>query len=247
MSPLARARAAMADGGDPLAFWELFARTELILALEAEPADDRIVPQVFETSDGPFALAFETAAALADFAGTAAPYAALPGRALAVMLGQGECGLALDPGGAAILISAQELDWLTQTLATPPETGAADIAEVLPPGDVPRPILDAIAGRLAPGLFESLVIARARTGDETAPLIAVLGAAPATEPPLAAALAEALAFAGAPPEWRIGFFPATGPLAQALRRAGLRLDIAEVEPPKPVPPGSDPSKPPRLR
>jgi len=249
MSDLATAHAAMqSDETASLGFWDLFARSELILALNAEPEGLTIDPQVFETSEGAFALGFTTEAALADFAGGIAPYAAIPGRAVAAILGQGGYGLALDPGGAAILLGPDELRWLTETLATAPETGEAAIRDVLPPGDVAPGLLEAIGARLVPGLFEALVLARARdgAGAET-PLIAVLGPAMDAEPPLAAALSEALAFAAASSDWQIGFFPVEGPLSQALLRQGMRLDIREAAPPKPVAPGSDPTKPPRLR
>lgn len=228
-----------------LAFWERFARSEFILALEAEPEGDAIAPQVFTTSEGAFALAFHDAEALAGFAGAPAPYAALPGRALAAILGQGGYGLALDPGGEAVVLGADELRWLAETLAAGPDAGPTEIARVLAPGDVPPNLLEAIETRLAPGLFEALVLAR--IDDEATPLIAVLGADEAAEAPLAAALSEALAFAGAGPDWQIGFFPARGDLAEALLRNGLRLEVTMEDPPAPAAPGSQPGKPPRLR
>lgn len=231
-----------------LAFWETFARSELILALDAEPDGQAISPQVFATSEGSFALAFYGTQALADFAGAPAPYAAMPGRALAALLVQGGYGLALDPGGAGIVLAAEDLRWLTETLATPPDPGAAAIARVEPPGEVPPDLLDAIAARVAPGLFEDLVLAR--IDEDALPLVAVIGPDEAAEAPLAAALSEALAFAGAGPDWQIGFFPKSGPLAEALRRHGMRLEItaeAAERPAPPAAPGSVPGKPPRLR
>jgi len=250
MSDLYRAHAAamQEDEAAALPFWDLFARSELILALNAESEGDSIDPQVFETSEGAFAVGFTSEAGLAEFSDGIVPYAAIPGRAAAAILGMAGYGLVLDPGEAAILLGPEELVWLTETLATAPEAGEAAIREVLPPGEVATALLEAIGARLAPGLFTALVLARAAAdGGAVTPLIAVLGPAPGAEPPLAAALSEALAFAAASDDWQIGFFPAEGPLAAALLRQGMRLDIEEAEPPKPVAPGSDPTKPPKLR
>jgi hypothetical protein len=48
----------------------------------------------------------------------------------------------------------------------------------------------------------------------------------------------------------VSFFDADAPIAERLSRVGLRFDLPQpvlVKPPEMIAPGSDPTKPPRLR
>jgi hypothetical protein len=73
----------------------------------------------------------------------------------------------------------------------------------------------------------------------------------AAQPALAKAANEALTFSGIEAgAMDVGFFAASDPVAASLARAGLKFDLPEPEAPqeyKPVKPGSDPQKPPRLK
>ena len=112
--------AAPDDTAARLAFYHRLAGSELHLLLEAEPeaSSDTVTPQVFEVEGAAYALAFDSGARLAAFAGAPAPYAALPGRTLANMMAAGGIGLGLnlDVAPSAILIPPDALAGLRATL-----------------------------------------------------------------------------------------------------------------------------------
>ena len=108
--------AAPEDNARQLRFYQRLAESELYLLLTDEPQGDDISPEIFDVADGRFVLAFDRADRLAQFAGRAVPYVALPGRVLAQMLaGQGVgLGLNLDVAPSAMLIPAEAVAWLNQ-------------------------------------------------------------------------------------------------------------------------------------
>ncbi|MBQ1203201.1 MAG: SseB family protein, partial [Loktanella sp.] len=87
--------AAPEDDSIRLRFYERLADSEVFLMLGAEADGDHITPALFDVEDGQFALIFDREERLADFAGRAVPYAALPGRALVQMLAGQGVGLGL--------------------------------------------------------------------------------------------------------------------------------------------------------
>ncbi len=100
MTDLDQAHAAMEaapeDDAARLRFYERLADTELFMLLGAEAENDQITPELFEIEDQRFTLVFDREERLSQFVGRVAPYAGLPGRAVAQMLqGQG-IGLALN-------------------------------------------------------------------------------------------------------------------------------------------------------
>ena len=260
MTPLDQAHRAMAaapdDDGARLGYYEALAATELILMLEAEPGPKATLqPALFETEAGRLALAFDGEDRLAGFTGTPTPYAALPGRALVAMLAGQGLGLGVDLSApSAFLMPADAVDWLAATLATVPAP-VTDRPAALAAPDLPAALVRSLDRRFAAaaGLARSAVLAGVTWADgRRGHLLAVVDPAPGAEAALAAALGEAVTFSGiAAGAIDIAFLAAGDPLLPHLARSGRRFDLpaAPVSAPRPAPaaPGSDPSRPPKLR
>jgi hypothetical protein len=255
------AHAAMeaAPGSDAarLRFYERLADGELMLLLADEAEGETIAPRVFDLGEeGRFVLVFDREDRLSAFAGGPAPYAALPGRALAGMLaGQGiGLGVNLDVAPSSILIPSDAVDWLAATLAQAPAEIAARPDELHPPRGLPETVLTALDARLAraAGLASTALLAGViYEGGARGHMLAFVGAAPGAEPALARAVGEALTFSGVEAgSLDVAFFGPEEPIVARLERCALRFDLPEPEAPArpaPVAPGSDPGKPPRLR
>lgn len=253
---------AVADGvnsGDDakrLAFFDRFAASELYLLLEAEAEGGRIRPRIFPTAEATLVLAFDLEERLSAFAGGAAPYAALSGRALAEMLSGQGLGVALNLGSAfETVLDATALGWLDTTLQDRPAEVEAHPEEVSAPAGLPEALLTALDARLsgAAGLaaMAYLVAVRYR-GGVNSHLMAFIDPVPDAEPSLARAVGEALTFSGLEAGvLDVGFFRASDPVCAKLAKSGLRFDLPEPESGTleavPPPPGSDPDTPPRLR
>lgn len=256
-TPLDRAHQAMMtapeDDGARLRFHERLADAELFLLLDREAEGETIEPRVFDTDDGRFLAAFDREDRLAAFAGGIAPYAALPGRALAAMLAGRGVGLALNPGAASeTLVAPEALDWLVATLAHRPEPAEARPETLHPPRALPEPLLAALDAKLAlmAGLAEAAWLVEARyPGGRHGLLLTFVAARPAAEPALAQAVAETLRFSGLEGlTIDVAFLAAGDPLAETLARVGLGFDLPRPETPAPRrAPGSDPDAPPILR
>jgi hypothetical protein len=258
MTDLDRAHAAMESAPDDplprLRFYEALAEADLTLWLAAEPppgADP--VPALFDTADGRFALVFDSDERLASFAEGPAAYAALPGRALVQMLAGQGVGLGLNLGVApsSFLMPADSVDWLAQALAPSPVPATAR-PESLGPPSLPETVIAALDRKLgrSAGLAVSALLSGADWGGgRKGHVLAVIGARPGAEEPLAQAISEALTFSGQDRETLdVVFLAADDPLAARIARQALRLDLPGVEvAPSPSAPGSDPSRPPRLR
>lgn len=260
MTPLDAAHAAMVAAPDDdtarLRFYERVADAELFLLLTEEARDERISPEIFEVEDGRFVLAFDREARLADFTGRAAPYAALSGRVLSGMLAGQGIGLALNPEAApsSILIPAQALDWLADTLSNAPDQVEAGIAEVTAPAGLPDALIAALDTKLATagGLARSACLAGVTyRGGGRGLLLGFIDALEQAQPALAKAAGEVLAFSGLEAGvMDVGFFAASDPMADKLAAVGLTFDLPEPTVPSAegiAAPGSDPAKPPILR
>ncbi len=258
-SPLDTAHAAMALGGEAeaLRFYQLLADTPLSLLLAREAEGEAIEPQVFELSDGPVVLAFDSEERLAGFQSGPVPYAVLPGRVIAQGLaGQGLwLGLNLGTGAASeTLLPPEALSHLLELLDVAPQETAAQPRRFDAPR-VPQALEQALTLALtgASGLAGGAVLA-AVTYDSGASghMLALVGATPAAEPALARAVAEALAFAGLEAAvLDVTFLSPDDPALQAMAAVGRSYAIAAPAPDAPAPmpaaPGTDPSRPPRLR
>jgi len=262
MTPLDTAHAAMEASGDDTArlrFFDRLTDAELFLMLTEEPTGDTLSPDLIDTAEGRFALAFDTEQRLAEFAGKITPYAALSGRALAAMLAGQGVGLALNPDVApsAILLPADALVWLVETLAKQPESIAARPTALSTPKGLPELLLTALDAKLAAatGLAQAawLVAVTYDTGAK-GHMLAFVDPRPGAESALTRAMAEALTFSGIEAGWLdVAFVTAQDPIAERLARVGLRFDLPQSEhgaAQDGTPgqnPGMNPDRPPRLR
>ncbi|SIO55018.1 SseB protein N-terminal domain-containing protein [Rhodovulum sp. ES.010] len=256
-TPLDRAHAAMAAAPDDpaarLRYLGLLAASELVLLLDREAEEDRIVPAVFPLDEGRFVLAFDRETRLTAFTGAPAPYAAMPGRALADLLAGQGLGLAVNPGAAAHdLLPPDAVAWWAETLAPAPAPLQLDPEALTAPGALPEALLAALdchlakAGALAPRAW----LAGIRyAGGGSGLLLAFEEARPGAEAALARLVAEALRFSGLEAgALDVTFIARDGKLAGALARRGLRIDLAAPGPAAAAPrPARAADAPPRLR
>ncbi|WP_170434483.1 SseB family protein [Ruegeria arenilitoris] len=238
-----------------LRFFERLADNELFLLLTEEARDENISPELFDVADGRFVLAFDREDRLAQFAGRPAPYAALSGRVLAGMLaGQGiGLGLNLEVAPSSMLVPAEALAWLAETLSHAPQEVQSRLTEFLPPAGLPDILLTALDTKLATasGLASAAYLAGTRAeGGGQGHLLGFVDAIPGAQTALAKAVSEALTFSGIEAgALDVGFFAASDPAAAALAKVGLRFDIPEpvrASGSRPAP-GSDPDSPPILK
>lgn len=254
-SALTRMNAAPEDETARLRFYERLADSELFLALDGDPGAAQITPRVFPVEGDRFVLVFDREDRLADFAEGPAPYAVLSGRGLAAMLAGQGIGLAVNPGGAAsILIAADAVDWLADTLSAPPVEVEETPKEIRPPKGLPESLVAALDTKLATaaGLAKcAFLCGVSYAGGRRSHLLAFVDPVPGAEAALARAAGEALTFSGIEAGvMDVGFFRASDPLCASLAKAGLRFDLPEPHGPRTAPggaPGMDPDTPPRLR
>jgi len=258
LTPLDRAHAAMTaqpeDDAARLRFFERLAESELFLLLGQEPDGDTVDPRIFDTEEGPFVLAFDREERLASFADGIAPYAALSGRLLSQLLSGRSLGLALNPDVApsAILLGADAMAWLAETLANGPQERDARPRELLAPTGLPDRLIEGLDAKFA------LMTGRARAAylanviydtGARGHLLAFVDADPGAQTALARAVNEVLVFSGLDAaELDIVFLRAADAISGRLARVALRFDLPQHDAPPDRPaPGSDPDRPPRLR
>lgn len=258
-TPLDRAHRAMtarpADEAARLAYYHRLVGAELCLLLTREPEGDDLAPRVLDLSDGPVVLAFEGEERLAAFADGPVPYAALPGRVVIAHLAGQDIGLGINLGDedCAFLMPAAAVDWLANTLAHVPESATARPTGWGAPAD--PALAPVLADRLA-GLGALAVqgwLASAQNDDGAiAQVLVVEDPAPGAEAALAKAGAEALAFSAAG-DAGFSLMFLSGAECRALGLPVLAVPVplskpaASPDPVAPQPPGSDPTRPPRLR
>lgn len=260
ITPLDTAHDAMTAAPDDdaarLRFYERLADSELFLLLTQEAKGDNIDPEVFVVADGSFVLAFDREDRLAEFAERAAPYAALSGRVIALMLaGQGiGLGLNLNIAPSSILIPATAVDWLHQTLGHAPDEVEAKIAAFIAPKGLPEILITALDTKLATatGLATSAYLVGVEyDGGGRGHMLGFVDALEGAQNALAKAVNEALTFSGIEVgALDVGFFAASDPISAKLAKSGLRFDLPKPLTPKtaqPTAPGSDPEKPPILK
>ncbi|NNE51153.1 MAG: SseB family protein [Sulfitobacter sp.] len=256
-TPLDAAHAAMMAAEDDdaarLRFYERVADVELFLLLEAEPEGDQISPLLLENE---YVLVFDRAARLAAYVGEAAPYVALSGRTIAVMLEDQPLGMAVNIGVAPseILLPADAVAWLRDTLAQEAGEVEARIEQVLPPKGLPETLIAALDAKLATATAMAagaFLVAVEYEGGGRGHLLAFVGAIPRAQAALVRAASEALTFSGIEAgAMDVGFFEPSDPTVEKLAKVGLRFDLPQGEAlqhtPR-MPPGTDPSKPPILK
>lgn len=252
---LDRAHAMMEESdAKRLAFFERVADSELFLLLQTEAEGDQLSPEVFDLGEAKYVLVFDREDRLAVFVGHAAPYAALSGRVIAQMLVGQEIGLGLnlDVAPSSMLLPADAVTWLSETLAHMPDEVEARPLEVSVPAGLPDTLITALDAKLATaqGLARmAYIVAVEYDGGAKSHMLAFVGCREGAEGALAKAVGEALTFSGIEAgALDVAFFEASDPMAARLSRVGLRFDLPQPEEPTERPaPGSDPQKPPILR
>lgn len=257
MTDLDEAHAAMDAAPDDdalrLRFYERLADSEVFLLLANEPEGDQITPEIFDIADGRFALVFDREERLSEFVGRIVPYAGLAGRSLVRLLaGQGVgLGLNLQVASSEMLIPAEAVDWLAQTLGNAPQEAEARITEVNAPNGLPEAVISGLDRKLATaaGLARFAYLAAAvYDSGSRGHVLAFIDATPGAESALAAAAGEALTFSGIEAgSIDVMFLRASDPMSAFLAKVGLRFDLPVPQTaPLPKAPGMDPAKPPRL-
>lgn len=258
MTPLDQAYAAMEadpeDANARLRFYDRLAAAELFLMLSEEAQGDAISPEVFETAEGAFVLAFDTEERLGSFSSRIVPYAALSGRVLSTLLAQQGLGLALNPDVApsAFLMPTEAMQWLAATTSESPEEMQARPRRLSTPVDLPEALIDALSGRLASvgALARRAWLAGVEyEGGGRGHLLGIAGAEAFAHAALSRTVQEALVFSGLEAgALDVVFLSDSDTLAAELARVGLRFDIPQpAAEQRPSAPGMNPDSPPRLR
>lgn len=244
------------DPAAALRYYERVADSELFLMLEEEASDDRARPLIFETSDGPVALVFDRAERLAEFVDHPTPFVALSGRRIAGLLAGRGIGLGINLGVAASsnLLPPSAVDWLQQTLGTNSEIAEGRPVHVAAPGGLPESLVAAIDTKLAAtaGVVAAAYLAQATYDNgQKGHMLALVDVPAAAQAGVAAAMAEVLQFSGLEAgQLDLVFLSAEEPVVAAIARVGLGFEIPELllpKAPRPLAPGMDPDKPPKLR
>lgn len=247
--------AAPEDDAARLGFFERLADSELFLMLTEEARDENISPELFDVADGQFVLAFDREARLAQFSGRPVPYVALSGRVLVSMLAGQRIGLGLnlEVAPSSMLVPAEALGWLAETLQHGPQEVEQRLAEFLPPSGLPDRLLSALDAKLATaaGLAQTAFLVATKSHDGAmGHLLGFVGAIDGAESALAKAASEALTFSGIEAgAMDVGFFAPDDAAAVLLAKTGLRFDLPQPEPVQRVreAPGRNPEKPPILK
>ncbi len=245
-----------ADETDDLArlrFYERLADSELFMLLEGEAEGDQITPALFEVEDQQFVLIFDREERMVEFYGKIAPYAALSGRGMAQMLEGQRIGMALNMGVApsAMLIPAEAVDWLAQTLGVAAEEVEGQITELTAPAGLPETLLEALDRKLATAAgmaVEAYLCGVTYEGGGKGHMLAFVGTTPGAEDALTAAVNEALVFSGIDAGMLdVAHLEGGDPVSERVARVGLRFDLPAPQMPEaPAAPGMDPDKPPKL-
>lgn len=255
MTPLDTAHGEMEQSDAArLRFFERLADAELFLLLSEEADGENISPDVFEVEGAQFVLVFDRIERLTAFAEKSVPYVAVSGRVLAQMIaGQGiGLGVNLSVAPSEILVPAEGVDWLHQTLGNMPAEITAKPKEIRPPVGLPEDLIAGLDAKLASatGLAQSASLVSVVYEDKThGSLLAFVDVAAGAEGALAQAVGEVLTFSGLDAGvLDVGFFRSSDPVSRILLDQGLRFDLPQLampEPPKA--PGMDPDTPPKLR
>jgi len=196
-------------------------------------------PEVLDTSEGRFVIAFDREELLADHASGPVERAILPGRVLVKALAGQGVGIALNMGDRnERLFDAESIAWLNDVLDADGEDGETRLGILTPPRASPEffAALDEALGRL-PGLAKRAWLFR----NDDVLTLAVAGVDARAESAVARAFSDAVNISG----WEESFSLIFADLSaqNGLEKAAIRIDIPQEDtaPQKPA------NQPPRLR
>jgi len=262
MTETPRDAALRGSGGDASAgrAVDVLLSSILLVWLEGPAEEGPPKPRMLPLEAGPTAIAFDSEARLAEFAGGPADYAEMPGRLLVRLLAEGGANLAVNPGVSEweVFHATDALEWMVQASGVEAASAAASGAVGSPrsAGEALVQALDAKLAALGPALVE-VWLAERRTGEVASPLLVVRErgawgegeAGDRHRAALAAALGETARLAAPDAlDMEVAFAAEGEALLVAARRLGLGFALPE---PKdrtgPGAPGTDPDAPPKLR
>lgn len=208
------------------------ADTELFVALDGDPVEDRARLRLFDLAGGKLAIAADEEERLAGFFGAPTDFAAMPGRVLASLLRAEQVGLLVNPGQPSeMLLTADLLGWLENALAQAPLPDQARLRLGAPDPETVALLAEPLAQRLEDlrGLIAGAALARVVGDGGAGHVLVIAGASEDRQDAIAKALAEALAFLpGVAGGVDISFSDA------ALPAGALQFDLIRPEPaPKP--------------
>lgn len=235
-----------------LRVFEQFLSAELFIALKEEPVEDVIKPLLFDISDGRFALVFDKEDRLTSFLGGVQDFACLSGRALLELFRSQDVGLGvnLSQEESCALFTPEDLDWCAQ-FAVEPEQSEQKFLSVRSVVDFPPELLAALDRKIASlsGFAKSayLVSLQDATGTSRNSLVFTDALLP-SEKRIAETISETVRLSDSGHSLDVVFLPKQHSAISSIEKFGLRFDISEPEQAQPLQaPGSDPSKPPKLR
>ena len=241
------------DDGLRLRFYERLMEAELFLMLKSEADENSIIPDLFEVDELQFALVFDSAERLSDFAEKIVPYAALSGRNIVKMIKDKGIGLGLNLAVApsSTLLPAEAIEWMA-SMQTSAQVTQARPTTAYPPANVPEQVITALDTKLAgmAGMADAAYLADIVYEDETrATTLSFVNANVAAQNAIANAIAETVAFSGVEASiLDVIFLNSSDSICASLAKLGLRFDLPKAETPNQISiPGSDPNKPPNLR
>ncbi len=245
------------DDAARLSFYGTLADTELFILLSEEAGSESIQPEILELDDTFYTLAFDSEERLTEFTKATAPYAALPGRALAAMLAGQKIGIGLNLGVApsSILVPSEAMGWLQEALASNPKPRSQTIGAIKPLSGPATSLFPILTDKLhfAGSQVSAAFLASAPDNDgQNTLLLGFIDAPEAAHSALARAAQEAVVFSGLEDQVLNVVFLAQGShTAKELTKTGteihLPVPVPATEPEAAQPPGSDPDKPPILK
>ena len=240
---------------DTMAYYHALLDQVLCVLLKDDPEHGDMALKVFETSQGTFAMGFDSETRLADFAGTSAYFAQMSARAVVQTLRDMGLGLGVnfDVAPSSTLLPADVVAWLAGQADAAPTEETAQIDEITALNALPH-WCDALKSAVeATDTAQEMWLATAHIGG--APCMGVFYAALPDQiaPSIAKLTYDVVRFAyqeGDADHIQVVFLPHGDPLWLKLISVGHRIPLErpqEPAAPTSAGPGLDPSKPPILR
>lgn len=241
-TPLDRAHARMMAPGagetEARAYYAALSAADLTLILksEPEPGSGQLEPEVFRTEDGALVLAFDSDARAAAFLEQPTPTARMSGADLARLLAPAglALGLNLDVAPSAMLLPNDALVFVAEETPDLPDIRGGAISGLRPPETAGEALKTALAAALTAhaGQLEEAHLFEAALSDGAKPLVmAIVGASPEAQAPLARAVERAVALSGqGDVTLDVMFLDPEAPVLAQLRGIALSWDAPQEGP-----------------